>query len=66
MDFALSGDLENFRQEIREFIAEALPAELQREAHTNSAEQYPKVIEFRRRLGERGWIGLSWPKQYGG
>lgn len=66
MDFTISKDLERFRQEIREFIAEAWPEELQREAHTNSAEQYPKVVEFRRKLGERGWIGLSWPKEYGG
>mgnify|MGYP006206800625 CR=1 FL=1 len=22
--------------------------------------------EFSRKLGERGWIGMTWPKQYGG
>jgi alkylation response protein AidB-like acyl-CoA dehydrogenase len=24
------------------------------------------VPEFSRRVGERGWIGMTWPKQYGG
>ncbi|MET8354662.1 acyl-CoA dehydrogenase family protein [Micromonospora sp. NPDC005206] len=22
--------------------------------------------EFSRRLGERGWLGMTWPKRYGG
>jgi 3-oxocholest-4-en-26-oyl-CoA dehydrogenase alpha subunit len=26
----------------------------------------PKVLEFNRKLGAKGWIGLHWPKEYGG
>ena len=26
----------------------------------------PKVRELYRKLGERGWVGISWPKEYGG
>jgi len=29
-------------------------------------EVYPLAVEVWRRLGAKGWIGLGWPKEYGG
>ena len=26
----------------------------------------PNILEFNRKIGAKGWIGLHWPKQYGG
>lgn len=66
MDFALPAEAERFRSDLREFISREWPKELQKQAHENSAEAYPEVKEFRRKLAERGWIAHSWPKEYGG
>ncbi|NUP86893.1 MAG: acyl-CoA dehydrogenase family protein [Burkholderiaceae bacterium] len=54
---------EQLRLEVREFLAEALaghPA-VARAHHWSVADP-----EFSRRLGERGWIGMTWPARYGG
>ena len=58
-----SPHLEELRQEVREFLAENLKdvpmAERAKTWHGADA-------EFSRKVGERGWIGMVWPKQYGG
>lgn len=62
MEFALTAEQEAFRTEIRDFLAREL------------ADQTPIEDgwitgfspEFSQKLGARGWIGLTWPKQYGG
>jgi len=59
----LDADCERLRQEVRSFLAEALqdfpPAE--RARNWNGA-----CPDFSRKLGERGWLGMTWPKRYGG
>ena len=51
------------RQEVRELIA----AEVAAGAFTPSRNSWSSFDpEFSRKLGERGWIGMSWPKEYGG
>jgi alkylation response protein AidB-like acyl-CoA dehydrogenase len=59
----LPGETEGLREEIRIFLAEELP-------------KIPKVTRaqtwsgsdagFSRKMGAKGWIGMTWPKQYGG
>jgi len=52
-----------WRQEVREFVAthcSGIPAE--RRANAWSVFD----ARFSRLLGERGWIGLTWPRAYGG
>jgi alkylation response protein AidB-like acyl-CoA dehydrogenase len=56
-------DIETLRLEVRAFLADELrdkPAGLR--AQTWSGYD----PEFSRKLGARGWIGMTWPKQYGG
>jgi len=48
--------------EIREFLAEELGDRRGRSADTWSQSS----PEFSRKVGARGWIGMLWPKQYGG
>ena len=50
------------RAEVRRFLAETLPS------HRNAVPQTFSAFdaEFSRKLGARGWIGMTWPKQYGG
>ncbi len=51
------------RREVREFLAETIPdmpsAERARSWSGGSK-------DFSRKLGARGWIGMTWPKRYGG
>ena len=64
MEFGFSEEQERFRKEVRDFLEGEL------EKGSFEAEDDAWVIgyspEFSRRLGERGWIGLTWPREYGG
>lgn len=62
MDFALTPEQEAFRAEIRAFLAHEVPPHAAREDGWITGFS----PEFSRKLGARGWIGLTWPKQYGG
>jgi alkylation response protein AidB-like acyl-CoA dehydrogenase len=52
-----------FRQEVREFIRANLPG-ASRERGARRFEDADR--EWSRRLGEAGYAGLTWPKEYGG
>ena len=62
MDFALTPEQQAFRQEIRNFLAQ----EVAPQAVTEDGWIVGFSREFSLKLGARGWIGLTWPKQYGG
>ncbi len=68
MDFAFTEDEERLRAEIKAFIARQLTPEVkaqliaEREGHGRG----PLAAAFFRDIYERGWLGVSWPKQYGG
>ena len=67
MEMTFNAEDEAFREEVRTFIAENLPPEIQ-EASRRSPSYVPK--EYTRRwhkiLFEKGWIAPSWPKEHGG
>ena len=51
------------RQELRDFLADELtdyPARKRAETWMGWD------ADFSRRMGERGWIGMTWPKEYAG
>jgi len=63
MDFGFTPEQDAWRKEVRDFLAQELPHE------------DPAVVErgldgvspgFSRKIAEKGWIGLSWPKECGG
>ncbi len=55
--------IEELRREVREFIAE----ERRSGALPRPANVGMRVsLEFSRKLAQRGWIGMTWPKKYGG
>ena len=60
----LPPECETLRREVRKFLAEEIaagtfnPHEPQRED--------TDIPEFSHRVGARGWIGMTWPKKYGG
>lgn len=62
MDFALTPEQQAFRSDIRTFLAQ----EVSSESSTEDGWIVGYSPEFSRKLGARGWIGLTWPKKYGG
>ena len=56
----LPAEAEALRAEVREFLRREMPAV---SAHSSRAEYNP---EFSRKVGAKGWIGMTWPKRYGG
>jgi alkylation response protein AidB-like acyl-CoA dehydrogenase len=55
---------ERVRLEVRELLA----AELAAGTFTPHADTWLSGVDpaFSRKLGERGWLGMTWPKEYGG
>jgi acyl-CoA dehydrogenase len=52
------------REEVRGFIAEEIAAGTFEPATGLDGESFNK--DFSRKVGARGWIGMTWPKKYGG
>jgi hypothetical protein len=61
--FDLPPTAEALRREVRAFLAETIP---QRTALERSESWSGLDREFSRKMGAHGWIGMTWPKQYGG
>ena len=71
MDFFFSEQAEQFRHEIRDFIKSEVPLCWHRlgllfDAWPETEESYKFLREMRRKLGEKGWLALTWPREYGG
>lgn len=67
MDFGYTSENEAFRQEIREFIREHVTPEVRTELREMAGRGMgPLTKQLILNIGERGWIGMSWPEEYGG
>jgi len=67
MDFSFTAEQDAFRREVREFLQRELTPEfLAQLAGSQGDEDSRYSPEFSRTLGRKGWIGLSWPEEYGG
>ena len=62
MDFYYSKEQDRIRQEIRQFCKEAYTKETARVV--DDSQQFPK--DLWKRAGEKGYLGVSIPKEYGG
>lgn len=64
MRFTFTKAQTEFREEVREF----LESEIQAGSFTPRCGDLiqPGSRTFSRKLAERGWIGITWPKEYGG
>lgn len=65
MKFAFTQKQDAFRQELRDFFAAELTDEF-RQIHQGEGGDIAVAKAFSKKLGQKGWIGLSWPKEYGG
>ena len=63
MDFRFTAEQEAFRQDIRTFVREAMPEppDIPEDAWIVGFDRM-----FSKKLAARGWIGLTWPREYGG
>lgn len=61
--FRLPPDTEALRTEIRAFLKQTLPTITGGDRFKSWNSRSP---EFSKKLGAKGWIGITWPKQYGG
>ncbi|MGH7286980.1 MAG: acyl-CoA dehydrogenase family protein [Myxococcota bacterium] len=68
MDFELREEERAFEAEVEAFLRENASPEVM----DPNPEQLSQTVDspakraFMRKLAERGWLGMSWPKQYGG
>src|SRR5436853_2814406 len=68
MDFSLTPEQQAFRQTVRAWLRDHIPSEWK---HVGSSElprveAYELLREWQRRLYDAGFVGLTWPKEYGG
>jgi len=66
MDLAYSPEHSKFRDQVRGFIAEALPRHLRAKAETDSHFEHREVMEWHRILYKKGWAAPNWPVAFGG
>lgn len=64
MDFRFTAEQESFRQEVADFLKDEIKRGLWKPMVDGWIQgQDP---EFTKRVAQKGWIGLSWPKEVGG
>ncbi|MEE8414567.1 MAG: acyl-CoA dehydrogenase family protein [Dehalococcoidales bacterium] len=64
MDFEFSPEQEKFRQEIRDFLEGEIKQGTFQPACDAWIQGYSP--EFTKKVAQKGWIGLTWPEEYGG
>ena len=67
MDFKFENEDEKFREEVIDFIDKELPWNW-RELDLDAEDDDDKILvrQFKKKLGEKGWLTMAWPEEYGG
>jgi len=68
MDFAYTTEQENLRQEVQAFISKNVTEEIRSEIEQFGSRQNRGSLTsgLYKKISDMGWIGISWPKEYGG
>ncbi len=66
MEFGFTKEQQAWQQEIKEFLKDNPPDKFPTQSGEDSWGHGAFSFEFVRLLGSKGWIGLTWPKKYGG
>ncbi len=68
MDFRFTPEDESFRSEVRTFLDQELPRDwdggMGEEGDDDAQWQFSR--QFTRKLAERKWLAMAWPKEFGG
>jgi alkylation response protein AidB-like acyl-CoA dehydrogenase len=65
-DFDLGKTVNDFRHEVREWLRAEVPRAPFTVDQTIPPNHKSANQEFTRKLSEKGWLGLAWPKAFGG
>ena len=68
MDIEFTRQEENFRQEIRDFLAETLPKNWDPLGQIGQSPEERQAFtrQMTQTLADKGWLTLAWPEEYGG
>src|SRR5262249_548030 len=70
MDFQYTPEQEAYRAKVRAWLEANQPAKLDHDAESVEAggddRQWKRLKEWHTTLYKGGWMGLTWPKEYGG
>jgi len=67
MDFAYTPEQEALRDEVRQFIEDNVTSQIIHEIEESGIRNRgPQTRDLYKKIGDKGWIGISWPKEYGG
>lgn len=70
MDFQLTEAQQQLQRDVVAYlerhVTPALEAELLAQQEGGGPDTHPHYSQFIRQLGRDGWLGLAWPKRYGG
>src|SRR5437762_663246 len=65
MELALTPEQQDLQQELREYFAKIVTPEIEEEMATGEMGG-PKSKDAIKQMGRDGWLGIGWPKEYGG
>ncbi|MCE0503925.1 MULTISPECIES: acyl-CoA dehydrogenase family protein [unclassified Roseivivax] len=66
MDLAYTDEQKAFRDEVRSFLAEKLPKRLSDKVAGGKRLTKADYEEWHAILNDKGWLGVTWPKEHGG
>jgi alkylation response protein AidB-like acyl-CoA dehydrogenase len=66
MNVNLSKDELTFRDEVRCFFRDELPADIRRMQDEGIPLEREDIVRFQKLLFRKGWIAVNWPEEYGG
>ena len=66
MDLAFTVEEQQFRQDIRAWVRENLPADISHKVHNALRLKREDMQRWAKILGKKGWLCHAWPKSFGG
>ena len=66
MDLAFTAEEQQFREQIRAWVRDNLPADIAHKVHNALRLSRDDMQRWARILGQKGWLGYGWPRQFGG
>ena len=68
MDLAFNFEELAFQKEVRDWVTANMPPEVAEESRRSRSSHVSKerLLQWQKKLAEKGWLVPNWPKEYGG